>query len=106
MPKGQEAELAGFHLYCTQILAWLPPLIFTIMNEKGLSLSWGGVHLNIYLFVAILFYQLMPSWSDCVASADFENKILLSKKTAVDIEENIHIQESDEDDRDSLESFP
>ena len=57
MPKGQETELAGFYLYCNQVLAWLPPLVFTIMNENGFSLSWGGVHLNIYLFFWIVNWK-------------------------------------------------
>ena len=56
MPKGQESELAGFYLYCGQILAWLPNLIFTIMNESDLSLSWAGIHLNIYYAIAAFFY--------------------------------------------------
>lgn len=77
MPKGQEAELAGFYLYCSQILAWLPPLVFTIFNENpNISLSWAGVQLNIYLFAALIFYQLMPSWEKCLEITDAENKIL------------------------------
>jgi hypothetical protein len=78
MPKGQETELAGFYLYCTQVLAWLPPLVFTLMNENGIPLSWGGVHLNIYLFLALICYHLLPSWDQCVKIASDENKILNS----------------------------
>ena len=77
MPKGQESELAGFYLYCGQILSWLPPLVFTIFNESPkIDLSWAGVQLNIYLFIALLLYQFMPSWSECVEIVDMENKII------------------------------
>lgn len=81
MPKGQEAELAGFYLYCTQILGWLPPLVFTIFNEsEAIDLSWGGVQLNIYLFVAAGLYQLMPAWDKCLEITDAENKILKAEE--------------------------
>ena len=69
IPQGQESELAGFFLYCTQILTFLPPLIFTVMNESGVSLHWAGIHLNIYLFVGFIFFQLMLPWDECIAAA-------------------------------------
>ena len=65
----QESELAGFFLYCTQILTFLPPLIFTVMNEAGVSLHWAGIHLNIYLFVGLVFFQLMIPWDDRIEAA-------------------------------------
>eukprot|EP01083_Nonionella_stella_P129635 393337_1 len=77
MPKGQETELAGFFLYMTQILGWLPSIVFTIFNESpNIHISWGGVQLNIYFVIAIFFYQMMPSWTDCVRDTGGENKIL------------------------------
>lgn len=79
IPEGQDSELAGFFLYCTQILSWLPPFVFTIMNENGISLAWGGVHLNIYLFISWLFYQMMPCWTECLESTSGDNKILGAK---------------------------
>merc|ERR1712150_73778 len=88
MPKGQEAELAGFYLYCTQLMAWLPPLVFTLFNENpNISLSWAGVQLNIYLFLALVFYQLMPSWEKCLEITNSENMIL--KSNTEDIEEKV-----------------
>lgn len=76
MPSGQEAELSGFYLYCAQVLTWLPPLVFTIMNETGIPLKWGGLHLNIYLTAAFLCYQMMPTWNECEAITQGENKII------------------------------
>lgn len=69
MPKGQEAELAGFFLYCTQIIGWLPPLVFTIMNERDIMLNLAGMHLNIYLAIAFIFYCFMDPWSQCIEAA-------------------------------------
>lgn len=69
IPEGQESELAGFFLYCTQILAFLPPLVFTIMNEAGVNLKWAGIHLNAYLFVGLVFFQIMLPWDECLEAA-------------------------------------
>jgi MFS-type transporter involved in bile tolerance (Atg22 family) len=69
VPRGQEAELAGFFLYCGQILTWLPPLIFTIMNEADINLSWAGITLNGYMLVAIILWILMKPWDQCIEDA-------------------------------------
>ena len=89
MPKGQESELSGFYLYCTQVLVWLPPLVFTIMNESDIPLNWGGVQLNFYIFLSLIFYQMMPSsWIDCVEISSTENKITKERHTIKEIREN------------------
>ncbi len=88
MPKGQEAELAGFFLYCTQIIGWLPPLIFTIMNESDCSLNLAGMHLNIYLSIAFVGYCLMAPWEQCLEAAQ-ENKMLSKEPQATELPEVI-----------------
>jgi hypothetical protein len=40
MPGGQEAKLTGLFVYCTIILTWLPPLIFSIIVENGIEEHW------------------------------------------------------------------
>ena len=80
MPAGQEAELAGFYLYCTQILSWLPPVVFAVINERpDISISWGGIQLNLYLLVSLIFFHLMPSWEECLDITSQDNKILASR---------------------------
>lgn len=77
MPKGQESELAGFLLYCTNVLLWLPVLVFTLMNEaKGIHIKWAAVSLNVYFSLAFLMYQLMPAWSVCLDVVRGENRML------------------------------
>ncbi len=78
IPSGQESELTGFFLYCTRILSWLPPLIFTAINEAGIHLSWAGLHMNIYLFVGLSLFMFMPHWQTCMEIAQQEN--LMKKK--------------------------
>ncbi len=84
MPSGQEAELAGFALFCSQILGWLPPLMFTVLNEKpNVHISWGGIQLNIYFFISLCCYWFIPQWDKAMATTRGENKIV---KDAVDKE--------------------
>jgi MFS-type transporter involved in bile tolerance (Atg22 family) len=58
IPKGQEAELMGVYICACQILSWLPPLVFTIMNESGISMRIGLLTLNAYFLISfvILFF--------------------------------------------------
>ena len=69
VPKGQESELAGFFLYCSQVLTFLPPLVFAMMNEAGINLKWGGIHLNIYMFIGLVFFHSMLPWRQCIDMA-------------------------------------
>jgi len=69
VPAGQEAELAGLWRYCTQILSWAPPLVFTLLNESGIPLSWGGVSFNFFLVIGLTFFMFMYSWDDCLKEA-------------------------------------
>eukprot|EP00536_Pseudo-nitzschia_multiseries_P016375 jgi/Psemu1/299247/fgenesh1_pm.1096_\ len=58
IPRGQEAELMGTYICCCQILSWLPPLIFSVMNELGFSMRIGLSTLSFYFLTSlcILFY--------------------------------------------------
>jgi len=75
-PKGQESELAGFFLYCTQILTWLPPLVITIMNESDVHLKWGGMSLNIFFGIGLAIFFLIDPWEKCAEVAEKPNKML------------------------------
>jgi len=52
LPKGQEAEIAGFRVYCSMILAWLPPLVFSILVESGVDAKWGMTFMGSFILVA------------------------------------------------------
>ena len=62
--RGQEAELTGYFVYCTQILAWLPPLVFATMIEAGVKQTWGLMSLIIFFAIAIGFLCLVAPWSE------------------------------------------
>jgi hypothetical protein len=37
LPKGSEAEIAGFRVISSMILSWLPPLLFSLMVSNGID---------------------------------------------------------------------
>lgn len=78
VPHGQETELAGFYTYCRSILTWLPPLIFTVMNEVGVDMMWGLLSLLIFFCFGLVFLQLMAPWEEVLADAREENRMVKS----------------------------
>jgi len=80
-PRGQEAEITGIFLYCTQILAFLPPLMFTIFNESGIHLKWGGMFINLYYLLGLVLYQLMAPWDECLDAGQNVNRMKKSGDT-------------------------
>ncbi|EJK45964.1 hypothetical protein THAOC_35396 [Thalassiosira oceanica] len=48
IPRGQESELMGIYLCSGSVLSFLPPLIFSFLNEIGMSMSVGMMSLNIF----------------------------------------------------------
>ena len=53
-PRGQETEIMGMFTFVTQVIGWLPALIFSIMNEKGVDMRWGVSVIAWFLCVSIL----------------------------------------------------
>ena len=69
IPNADETGLTGFYVYCRNVLTWLPPLIFTSLNEAGLNLQWGFLSLVFFFIVALLSLQFMAPWEKIVESA-------------------------------------
>lgn len=53
-PRGQETEIMGMFTFVTQVIGWLPALIFSIMNEKGVDMRWGVSVLAWFLLLSVL----------------------------------------------------
>lgn len=77
VPKGQESELSGFYTYCRAILTWCPPLIFTVMNESGIEMTWALLSLIIFLLIAVVFLQIMAPWDEMVEDAKGVNRMTM-----------------------------
>jgi MFS transporter, UMF1 family len=54
VPSGIEAEMMGLYVFASQILSWVPPLVFTLMNENGIEMKYGLSTFGGYLFLAFL----------------------------------------------------
>jgi UMF1 family MFS transporter len=68
-PQGQEVELMGLYLFAVQILNFLPPLLFTVLNEAGLNMNWGMASLNIYFALGLLGLFCLGDYQEATAKA-------------------------------------
>jgi MFS-type transporter involved in bile tolerance (Atg22 family) len=67
IPRGQDAELMGFFLFSGQILSWIPPLVYTAINEAGISQRIGVASLDIYFLLSMFSYFLMRGYQQARA---------------------------------------
>ena len=71
IPRGQEGELMGVYICASQVLSWLPPLVFTIMNEMGVPMRVAFFALTFYFMIS--FFTLF-----CVG--DYNKAVLHAKE--------------------------
>jgi MFS-type transporter involved in bile tolerance (Atg22 family) len=64
LPKGQEAEFSGFYVYCSQVLAWAPPLLFSALVTANISQTFGVVSVSFFLVIAIGILSCAASWPE------------------------------------------
>jgi MFS transporter, UMF1 family len=73
IPAGQDAELMGTFLFAGQVLSWLPPLIFTVLNEAGVSQSIGIGTLAIWFGLGIASLLAIGNYQDAIIAVGREN---------------------------------
>ena len=56
----------GIYLFAGQALTWLPPLVFTAMNEAGVSIRLSMLSLVSFWIIALFFLQCMGSFSNVI----------------------------------------
>ena len=88
LPKGQDAEFSGLFVYCTQILTWAPPLLFTGLVELDVTQTYGVWSVCIFFVIAIVLIRSVaaPTWA---AILEDSQKVIL-------VVENEEKLESDE----------
>ena len=57
------------YLFAGQVITWVPPLIFTGMNEAGVSQNIGIIMLDAFFVVAAAAYVMMGSFQHAVEIA-------------------------------------
>ena len=94
LPKGQESELTGFWIYSSQIIVWLPPLIFTLMNESGVHMKYGVMSLIIFFLIGFAFICLMAPWSTIREKANEQSKMIndSDQETIQDVNEGLEME--------------
>lgn len=63
-PASKEGEVSGFFVYCTQILAWVPPLIFSLLVEADVDQGIGVVCAGSFFLVATGVMSMSASWKE------------------------------------------
>jgi hypothetical protein len=63
-------ELAGFYVYCTQILGWLPPLVFTGFVEADMSQNYALMSVSGFFIVATGILRFAAPWDDILKESD------------------------------------
>jgi MFS-type transporter involved in bile tolerance (Atg22 family) len=82
VPPGQEAEFSGFFVYCGQILAWLFPLVFSILIENDIPQKYGVIVVASGLLIALFFLMLTCSWEDIVKESNADINMTTTTVTA------------------------
>jgi hypothetical protein len=82
-PSGQDAEMMGLYLFCGAAFSWLPPLVFTIMNERGVHMSWGLASLNLFFLLGLVCLYGIGSYEQAMHSVRPETESLDDDKNPV-----------------------
>ena len=72
IPEGQDAELMGVYLFSGQCLSWVPPLLFTTINESGISQQVGVASLDTFFVLAMVCYLFMGGYARARAEVNRE----------------------------------
>jgi len=54
IPKGREFEFMGIFVFFGSIIGWLPTLLFTLLNQRGVDMRVGLGLLPIFFFLALV----------------------------------------------------
>jgi UMF1 family MFS transporter len=103
IPDGQDAELMGLFLFSGQCLSWIPPLVFTAINEAGVSQRIGVASLDVYFVLAMVCYLFMGGYArareevsrDTAFAAAAKTESKLSVDIPVDIEDHTLLNQED-----------
>ena len=62
----------GVYLFADQSLSWLPPLVFTAMNEAGVAIRLSMLSLAIFWIIALCLLQCMGSYNIVIEKVTYE----------------------------------
>jgi hypothetical protein len=56
-------------VYCTQILAWLPPLIFSLLVQADVSQTYAVLAVIGFFLVAVVMLRCAAPWNEILEEA-------------------------------------
>jgi hypothetical protein len=59
----------GLYLFVNQILAFLPPFLFSLLNETGFSMRWGLASLNVFFVFGLIFLSCLGNYQHAMDRA-------------------------------------
>lgn len=74
-PVGHEAEMMGLILCVHSMAAWVPPLLFSIMNEAGFSLRWALASQDVLYAFALVASLGVGDYETALAQARDTSKL-------------------------------
>jgi len=69
-PSNNTMESMGVFLFACQILCFVPPLVFTILNEAGWSMQWGLASLILFFAIGLWGLIGMGDYSKATVAAN------------------------------------
>lgn len=66
-PDHARTEYMGIFIFSQQVLSWLPPLVFSTLNELGVSMNLGMISLDIFFVLALICLHSMGRYDQHVA---------------------------------------
>lgn len=82
IPESQSAEMMGFYLFSDQCILWVPLMVYTIMNETGVSNRVSVAVLDVYLCVSLVCLFMTGSYAE--ARAEVKRTTVYSGKGGID----------------------
>jgi MFS-type transporter involved in bile tolerance (Atg22 family) len=67
IPEGQECEISGFYNFVTVILAWAPPVVFSVCVENDVAQKYALIAAVGFFVPAIALLMCSGKWEDVLA---------------------------------------
>lgn len=81
IPKSREAEVVGFYVNCSQLLSWLPPLVFSGLVEAGVDIGIGLMVMGCFALIAIVFFSMAAPFDELLDEVRFNDKHNVTEAT-------------------------
>jgi MFS-type transporter involved in bile tolerance (Atg22 family) len=68
----------GIYIFSGSVLAWLPPLLFSLLNEFGASMNIGLASLNVFFVGGFALLYTIGDYDEAVVLAQNEDDEIIT----------------------------